>query len=189
VFSVHVKWVTAALAGLVAADRVRAAAGWAGRLRVAAGLTALAVGATVVLYLPFWTRGSGGLGSTLQLLVEGRRIVGRAGTGGGAGGLASVSVSLWQLVLLLLFVGSVVLALVVVWRRGQALLLEMSAVVSLAFVLAVFAWVFPWYLLPALAFLAVGPRPGSNRALLALLLTGLVTLGVGWANLGPGLSR
>jgi hypothetical protein len=189
VLSVHVKWVTAALAGLVALDHVRAAPGWRARLITAAGLAALAAAVTVALYLPFWAPGSAGLGSTLQLLVEGRRIEQPSGAGTGAGGLASVSVSIWQLGLLAAFLVSVVLAMVVVWRRGQALLLEMSAVVSLAFVLAVFGWVFPWYLLPALAFLAVGPRQGLNRALLALLVTGMVTLGAGWANLSAGISR
>jgi hypothetical protein len=177
--------VTAALAGLVAVDRVRGAAGWRARLATAAGLLALAVVVSVALYLPFWSGGAGGLGSTVQLLLEGRRIEGR----GGAGGLAAVSVSYGQLLAAALFLASVVLAVVLVWRRGQAQLLEMSALVSMTFVVAVFAWVFPWYLLPALAFLSVGPRTGLNRAALALLLTASATLSLGWAALSPGLSR
>ena len=55
-----------------------------------------------------------------------------------------------QVVAGVVFLASVVAAVVMVWRRGQAQLLESSALVSVTFVVAVFAWVFPWYLLPAL---------------------------------------
>ena len=72
--SVHVKWVTAAVAGLVALDRVRMAAGTGARMARAAALLAFAITVTVALYLPFWTLGADGLGSTVKLLLEGERI-------------------------------------------------------------------------------------------------------------------
>ena len=181
--SVHVKWVTAAVAGLVALDRVRAAGGFGARAARAGALLGSAVLVTALLYLPFWALGAGGLGSTVQLLVEGERMRTHAT------GVVPASVSPRQLVAGLAFLGAVVAAMVMVWRRGQAQLLEAAALVSVTFVVAVFAWVFPWYLLPALVFLAVGPRTRFNRASLVLLLAGVVTLSMGWATLAPGVSR
>ena len=67
------------------------------------------------------------------------------------------------------FAAVVALAFVVVARSGRRWLLELSAVVSLAFVTFLFPWLFPWYLMPAGALLAVGPLSRLNVCLLVSL--------------------
>jgi len=70
-------------------------------------------------------------------------------------------------------------------RRGRALVLDMAAVVSLAFVTFVFPWVFPWYMLPTVALLAVGPRTRLNTGLMIVAGAASMMLMAFWAVLQP----
>jgi hypothetical protein len=96
--------------------------------------------------------------------------------------MAFAPVPLWNL---LLFTGVAILAAIVVWRSHPSRVLEMSAAVSLAFVIFVFPWLFPWYLVPALTMLAVGPPTRTNRALLVSTTLLAAILMVRWAVLVP----
>jgi hypothetical protein len=57
----------------------------------------------------------------------------------------------------------------------------MAALISAAFVAFVFPWKFPWYLLPAVAFLSVGPFGRVNRVLLATVTASSMFLMTYWA--------
>lgn len=150
--SVHVKWVTAALVGLFALARLRELDGLSARLRELGKLLVIAVGLTVVLYAPFWA-GRDVVGATRRLL----------GGGSGDGGLAA---SRW-----VPFAVIALAATAVVVRRGHRFLLETAALVCLGFVLFVFSWWFPWYLIPALVLLSVGPFVRVNAVLVMFTTT------------------
>jgi hypothetical protein len=175
ILSVHVKWVTAALVAMMTIERIRDRVDLGSRAREAAKLMGIAVITTAVLYAPFWAS-SLSLGSTGQLM---------GGLQGSRSGMAGVRVSPWSL---LSFVALAMIAGTVTWRGGRALVLQMAAVVSLAFVILVFPWLFPWYLVPALALLAVGPPTLTNRALLAATTLVAAILMLRWAMLIPGYS-
>ena len=164
--SVHVKWVTAALVGLYAIVRLREIDGLRARAQEAAKLVAIAVGITVALYLPFWT-GPGSMVATRRLL-EGRS---------GAGMRASDSIP---------FALTIAIATGVVARRGRRTLLEMAALVCVGFVGFVFQWMLPWYLLPPLTLLAVGPFTKTNVILFGLATAFAMLLMAYWAVLLPG---
>jgi hypothetical protein len=170
VASAHVKWITAALAALVAVARVRDAAGARRRVREAAILATLAAAITAALYAPFWA-GLHGMTATSRLLGATRTDVSRAGT------ISSVN--------LVLFGAVVLVAVAVVGRRGRPLVLDMAAVASLGFVTFVFPWVFPWYMLPTVALLAVGPPTRLNTGLLIVAGAASMLLMAFWAVLQP----
>ena len=67
---------------------------------------------------------------------------------------------------LLPFAAVVALAIALVTRYGRRFALDMAAAANLAFAVFVFNWIFPWYVLPALPLLAVGPLSRTNGALL-----------------------
>jgi alpha-1,6-mannosyltransferase len=173
--SAHVKWVTAALAALMAVAQVRERDDLGARARELGRLVGVAALATAALYAPFWA-GRGTLGSTRQLL---------GGAPGVRSGMAGAPLHLWGG---LAFAAVAIGAAAVVWRAGSPRVLEMAAAVSLAFVIFVFPWLFPWYLIPALALLAVGPPTRTNRALLAATLALALLLMLRWAMLVPGRS-
>jgi len=166
VCSVHVKWVTAALVGLYAIARLREIDGLRARVREAAKLVAIAAGITVALYLPFWT-GTGSMVATRRLLE------GRSGAGMRAADLIP-------------FALTIAIAIVVVARRGRRTLLDMAAMVCIGFVGFVFQWMLPWYLLPPLTLLAVGPFTKTNVILLGLATAYAMLLMAYWAVLLPG---
>jgi hypothetical protein len=155
VASAHVKWITAALAGLVVVARLRELDGTRARARALGQFAAIAAAITAAVYAPFWA-GLGSIGALRRLMIEGRGI-------SGGGGLTPAA--------LLPFAAVVALAIVVVARTGRRWLLELSAVVSLGFVTFMFPWVLPWYLLPAAALLAVGPVSRLNGGL-TIVVTG-----------------
>jgi hypothetical protein len=156
VASIHVKWITAGLAGLVVIARLRDLDGAGARARALLTFAAIATGLTIALYLPFWA-GSGSVGAIRRLLLAGR----------GTSGPTAASPAA-----LLPFTAVVAVAIAVVARTGRRWLLEMAAAVSLAFVTFMFPWVFPWYLLPAAALLAVGPLSSRLNGGLTVVVTG-----------------
>jgi alpha-1,6-mannosyltransferase len=168
--SVHVKWITAALAGLVVLAQLRDIDGARARARQLGKLFAIAVAVTLVLYAPFWT-GLGSITAARRLMVEPRTDVSKAG-----------AISLANIIL---FAVVAVVATGVVIRRGRRVVLEMAAVVSLGFVTFMFPWVFPWYLLPAAALLAVGPPTRLNASLLIIVTAASMFLMAFWAVLVP----
>jgi hypothetical protein len=169
--SIHVKWVTAALAGLVVIAHVRDIAGVRARALALAKLAAIAAVVTAGLYAPFWT-GWTSIRATWWLLVGSRSDVGKAG---------AVS-----LVHVALFAAVAVVAGTVVARRGQAVVLEMAAMVCLGFATFIFPWVFPWYVLPAAALLAVGPVNRLNGSLTIIVTAASMFLMAFWAVMVPG---
>jgi hypothetical protein len=169
VASIHVKWITAGLAGLVVLARLRDLDGAGARLRALLTYAAITAGLTIALYLPFWA-GSGSVGSILRLLLAGR----------GASGPTAASPAA-----LVPFAVVIVVAIAVVARTGRRWLLEMAAAVSLAFVTFMFPWVFPWYLLPAAALLAVGPRSRLNGGLTIVVTGASMFVMAFWAILIP----
>jgi hypothetical protein len=61
----------------------------------------------------------------------------------------------------------------------------MSAIVSLGFVTFLFPWVFPWYLLPAAALLAIGPVTRLNGSLGIIVSAASMFLMAFWAVIVP----
>ena len=86
---------------------------------------------------------------------------------------------------MLAFVALVIVATAVVARRGHRFTLDMAALVSAGFVLFVFSWIFPWYLLPAITLTAVGPLSRTNGCLLVSVTACSVYLMKLWAVLLP----
>ncbi|HMF39665.1 MAG TPA: polyprenol phosphomannose-dependent alpha 1,6 mannosyltransferase MptB [Polyangia bacterium] len=170
VVSIHVKWITAALAGLVVIAHVRDIAGARARGLALAKFAAIAVAVTAAVYLPFWT-GWRSLSATWGILSASHPEISKAG---------AVSV-----VNVILFAATAVIAAAVVARRGRPVVLEMAAVVSLAFVTFIFPWIFPWYLLPAAGLLAVGPIRRLNGSLLVITTAASMFLMAFWAVLVP----
>ena len=150
VASVHVKWVSAAVVGLVLIAHLHGLDGWRARARQLAKLLAVAVAMTVVLYLPFWA-GSDSMAAVRRLMLESRNAAGD---------------KVMRLGNLLPFGAVVALAIALVTRYGRRFAIDMAAAVNLAFAVFVFNWIFPWYVLPALPLLAVGPLSKTNGALL-----------------------
>lgn len=169
VCSVHVKWVTASLAGLVLLARLREVDGARGRAKELARLAAIAIAVTAALYLPFWAGGET-VRSVRRLLLASRDAA-------GANAL--------RLSNLLVFGALAVLAIGLVARYGKRFVLDMSAVVCLAFVPLLFNWLFPWYLLPAMALFSVGPLTVVNGIGLIAAATCSVYLMWFWTVLGP----
>jgi hypothetical protein len=170
VASVHVKWITAALAGLIAVAHLRELPGARARVVAAIKLVSAGAAATVVLYLPFWEGGST-FGATLRLMVEGR-------TDPGAPAIPPSHHLVFAVVTLI--------ALAVVVRHGHRFLLEMAAIVSLTFVTFLFPWVYPWYLIPAGALLAAGAPSRLNVALLVIATATSIQFVARWAQLISG---
>jgi hypothetical protein len=167
VASVHVKWVTAMLAGLIALAWLRESKGWRARSGELARLSLIAVGLTVVLYLPFW------LGT--DIVTTTRRIL-----------VARDADRQIHLARFIPFGVTILSAIGVVARFGQRYLPEMAALACLAFVLFVFPWWLPWYLIPTLTLLAVGPFGRLNRALLSsTTLLAMFLMTMYWAVLVP----
>jgi hypothetical protein len=150
VASVHVKWVSAAVVGLVLIAHLRDIDGLRARARQLAKLLAIAVAVTVILYVPFWA-GSDSMSAVRRLMFESRNAAGE---------------KVMRLGNLLPFAAVVVLATALVTRYGRRFTLDMAAAVNLAFAVFVFNWLFPWYVLPALPLLAVGPLSKTNGVLL-----------------------
>ena len=173
VLSVHVKWVTAALVALLIVEQIRDRDDLGSRARELAKLVGIAVLATVALYAPFWAD-SPTLGSTGQLIT---------GLQSSRSGRSGAPVRVWNL---LAFAVLAILAAAVTWRGGRRVVLEMAAIVILAFVILVFPWLYPWYLVPALVLLAVGPPSLVNRAYLVAATVLAVVLMLRWATLIPG---
>jgi hypothetical protein len=169
--SIHVKWITAALAGLVALAVLRDIDGARPRARAAARLLALAVGVTAALYAPFWA-GLRSVSATRRLMLEAARS-----DASKAGVVSAINV--------VLFAAVVVIAVGVVARQGRRVVLEMSAMVCLAFVTFMFPWVFPWYLLPAAALLAIGPLTRLNGSLGIIVTAASMFLMAFWAVIVP----
>jgi len=166
VFSLHIKWVTAALVGLVAIARLREVDGWRARSRELATMLAIAGGITVALYLPYWV-GRGAISGVQRHLAHGH---GEAG------------IPVFDKVC---FAAIVLTAVGVVARTGRRLLLEMAVLAFLAFIFLMYPWLLPWNLIPAIMLLAVGPFKRVNATLFAA--TTLVSLFVmaQWAVLVP----
>jgi hypothetical protein len=169
VCSVHVKWVTAALLGLALIAHLRDLDGVRARARALVKLTAIAAALTIVLYAPFWA-GADSMAAVRRLLS--------------ASPNASAP-STERLVNALAFVALVIVAAAVVARRGHRFMLDMAALVSAGFVLFVFPWIFPWYLLPAVTLTAVGPLSRTNGCLLVGVTACSVYLMQLWAVLLP----
>jgi alpha-1,6-mannosyltransferase len=168
--SAHVKWITGALAALLALAGVREAAGARARLLELGRLVAVAAAVTVVLYAPFWA-GMRGLAATGGLLGTTRTDVSAAGT------ISATN--------LILFAVVVAIAAALVLRRGGPVALDAAALVSMAFVTFVFPWVFPWYILPTVALATVGPRTRLNVGLLMIAGAASMFLMACWAVLRP----
>jgi hypothetical protein len=162
--SVHVKWVTATLAGLTALAWLRDGRGLGARARLLATLVFITVGLTVVLYLPFW--------AGRDLVTTTRRIL--------VSGDADRQMHLARFIP---FVATILSAIGVVVRFGEQYLLEMAALACLAFVLFVFPWWLPWYLIPTFTLLAVGPFGRLNTVLFALTTVFAMFLMSNWAML------
>jgi hypothetical protein len=79
-------------------------------------------------------------------------------------------------------------AAVVAWRSRPSRVLELAAIVSLAFVILVFPWLFPWYLIPALVLLAAAPPTRTNRAVLLAITLLAIVLMLPFTTLVPGRS-
>ena len=77
VASAHVKWITAALAGLMVVARLRELDGTRARARALGRFAAIAAAVTAAVYAPFWA-GLGSIGALRRLMIEGR-----GGPGGG----------------------------------------------------------------------------------------------------------
>ena len=167
VASAHIKWITAALAGLVVVAHLRDIDGARARVLQALKLIGIGAVATAVLYLPFWAGGDT-FAATRRLMVESQ-------TGGGA---PATPPSYFAV-----FAAVVAVAFGVVARYGQRFVLEMAAAVSLAFVTFLFPWLFPWYLIPAGALLAAGPRSRLNVCLLVSLTAISIVVVSLWARL------
>ena len=150
VASVHVKWVSAAVVGLVLIAHLHELDDWRARARQLAKLLAVAVAVTVVLYLPFWA-GSDSMAAVRRLMLDSRNAAGD---------------KVMRLGNLLPFGAVVALAIALVTRYGRRFAIDMAAAVNLAFAVFVFNWIFPWYVLPALPLLAVGPLSRTNGVLL-----------------------
>jgi hypothetical protein len=166
VASVHVKWVTAALAGLTALVWLRDGRGARARLRELATLLLIAVGLTVVLYLPFWA-GRDVAATTRRILTVGS---------------ADRELHVSQFIP---FVAAMLATIVVVIRFGERYLLQMAALACLAFVLFVFPVWMPWYLIPTFALLAVDPFARLNAILFSLTTVFAMFLMANWAFLVP----
>jgi hypothetical protein len=159
-----VKWVTATLAGLTALAWLRDGRGLGARARLLATLVFITVGLTVVLYLPFW--------AGRDLVTTTRRIL--------VSGDADRQMHLARFIP---FVATILSAIGVVVRFGEQYLLEMAALACLAFVLFVFPWWLPWYLIPTFTLLAVGPFGRLNTVLFALTTVFAMFLMSNWAML------
>jgi hypothetical protein len=170
VASAHVKWITAALAGLVAVAHLRDIQGARARATAAIKLIAVAAGATTVLYLPFWA-GADTFAASLRLMLEGR-------TGAGAPATPPSHFVVFAVVALV--------AVGVVARHGHRFAVEMAATVSLAFVTFLFPWIYPWYLIPAGALLAAGAQYRLNVALLVIVTGTAIQFVARWASLISG---
>jgi hypothetical protein len=166
VASVHVKWVTAALAGLTALVWLRDGRGVRARLRELATLLLIAVGLTIVLYLPFWA-GRDVAATTRRILTVGS---------------ADRELHLSQFIP---FAVAMLATIVVVIRFGERYLLQMAALACLAFVLFVFPVWLPWYLIPTFTLLAVDPFARLNAILFSLTTMFAIFLMANWAFLVP----
>jgi hypothetical protein len=165
VCSVHIKWVTAPLVALVAIARLHDTAGLRARARQLAGMLLIAAGVSALLYLPFWTEQIGRATGTLLIKEAHNR------------GLRS-----WQLLPL----GAIVLGgIAVVARSGRRHLLEMAALACFACVLFIVPWWMPWYLIPPLTLLAVGPFGRLNAWLFVTVMVFLLLLSPIWTHLLP----
>ena len=168
--SVHVKWVTGGLLGLVAIARLREIEGGRARARELAKLAAIVVGITVAVYVPFWT-GLASITAPTRLLGGGHAVPGP------------------RAAYLIAFLVVVAISAVVVVRSGRRHYLEMAAVVCLAFVAFVFPFTLPWYLLPSIVLLAAGQAiraPTRPNLALSIITTALaLLLMLGWAYIVP----
>ena len=164
--SVHVKWVTATLVGLYAIARLRETPGLPARVRELAKLLFIAAGVSLLVYLPFWTRAEM-MGATRNLL----------GGGHASGGMRPSQ--------LLLFGAIVVSAIVVVGRSGRRHVFEMTALACFGFVLFVFPWWMPWYMIPTFVLLAVGTFGRLNGVVFGLAMVFTLFLMANWAVLMP----
>jgi len=164
--SVHVKWVTAALAGLTALAWLRDGHGVRARVRELATLLLIAVGLTVVLYLPFW--------AGRDIAATMRRIL--------TVGSADRELHLSRFIP---FVVAMLATIAVVVRFGERYLLQMAALACLAFVLFVFPVWLPWYLIPTFTLLAVDPFARPNAILFSLTTMFAMFLMANWAFLVP----
>jgi hypothetical protein len=163
-----VKYVTAAVLALGMVHVVFQQEGWRARLRTAAVLGGVVLAALALLYAPFWAKG-GPLDTTIDLLLS-RSVV----VTGKASPSAGMDVGLPTL---LGFAGAVVLALVVAARSDWSAVFVLSSALTLVFVVLVFSWQLPWYVLPPLALAIAGPRTPPNRILLvASMLLGLALM-------------
>jgi len=151
VCSMHVKWLTVTLVGLVALARLREIDGWRARSRELATMLAIAVGITVALYLPYWAA-RGATSGVRRLLAQGEIPLSHY-----AG-----------------FAALVLIAIAVVVHSGRRRLIEMAALTCFGFFLLVFGWLLPWYLIPAIALVAAGPFTRLNATL--FVLTTIVSL-------------
>jgi hypothetical protein len=163
--SVHVKWVTAPLAAFVAIAWLGEIKGVRARAREVGTLLLVAVALTVAIYLPFWA--SGGIVSTTKRMLA-------LGSAHGETNAAR-----------LLFLATMAISVVVVARSGSQHVLEMAALACLAFVLFVFPWWLPWYLVAPFTLLAVGPFARLNTTLFALTTLFSLLLMANWALLVP----
>jgi hypothetical protein len=169
VCSVHVKWVSACVLGLALIARLRDLDGAGARAKELARLTAIAVGVTIVLYLPFWAGGE--TGATVRRLLLASRDPSGAKT--------------FHLASLLIFGSLVLLAIGLVAKHGGRFVLDMSAAVSLAFVALLFNWLFPWYLLPAVVLLSASRLSLVSGLGLVAVTTCSIYLMAHWSVLGP----
>jgi hypothetical protein len=145
VASVHIKWITAVLLGLVAIARLREFRGLRARARELATMLAIVVAVTFVLYLPF--------------------MVGRTATGGVRRVLAEGGLPVLPYIC---FIAIVLTAVAVVARSGHRRVCDMAGLTCLAFIVLVFGWVLPWYIIPAITLIAVGPFTRLNATLFVL---------------------
>jgi len=150
--SVMVKYVSGAVALLVAVRVVAAEPTWRRRTARAALLLLVGVALLAAFYAPFW-RGTAGFKTVIDLVTRGRAIKGESGAHG-AGPLVLIA-----------YAALGATGAFLACRGPWSWVLDLSAALSLAFVL-VFPWMLPWYFTPAIALAAGAARTPANRALL-----------------------
>jgi hypothetical protein len=163
--SMLVKLVTGIVPLLLLSRSLAQAAGWRHRLALLATVVGVAGMMTLLLYAPFDFDPRGwGITASRKLVIEGQGLVG--------GARPAIEVRFF------LFGALGAAALVVAIRARASYVMELSATLSLVFVLLVFDWIFCWYFIPAMV-LAIAAPPSRTREKLrfgALALAGSSSL-------------
>lgn len=176
--SVMVKYLTALLVVFFVMHCLARAGSWRQRAALAGRMAAVSALVVGVLYLPFWAGPStlerlGTVGAPFKsfLRVWLRESLAKMLANGGDIGLARAAAEPYVAWGLYLGFGLLMLALVptvAARRSGWLRVLNVWGIASLAFVMLVYGWNLPWYLIPTLATAGVAVQTLASVRLLAV---------------------